>query len=263
MERYRLAPFLAYFVLGFRLLAGQQDANQLTNEANDHVERLETSVPNFICDERIVSQLFIKNKLKRETKASSELTTIRRTTNDHSGLFKETRAGMKINGKPSDRNEIAGPFVWHGGPAYGDLHFLFNSGEGQKCLDREIAGHETRDGRDLVLMRTEPIQVRLNDPGCEQLRADSHDTIWLDAVTKQVVRIESFDPPTTRVDNANVFLTVDYAPVNFDGAEYWLPAHFTSELSFPGQDKRLRYEAFFSNYHKFAASSVIHLDSDQ
>jgi hypothetical protein len=227
--------------------------------ARAHVERLETSVPNFICNEQIVSQFFMADKLKKETKAQSVLTTTR-SMSEGRGIFTETRAEMRINGKLTKKNEISGPFVWQGGPAYGDLHVLFNSELGAICLDHKLGGRVRLDGKDALMIETHAPDTIENDQDCSAFHSDSADKIWLEPKTLNVIRVESHDPPATRIPGADLTLTVDYAPVSFDGQEYWLPSHFISRLDFPGTPRHLQYEAFFSEYHKFGAESSFHID---
>jgi hypothetical protein len=236
------------------------DVTHVLEVEQGYVERLETSVPNFICNERIVSQMYSNTKVKKETRAQAVLTTTR-SIKDGRGTFTESRAEMSINGKPSKRNEIDGPFVWQGGPAYGDLHFLFNSDHGEECRTYRLGGRVKLDGRDALLMQVHAL-AGLPDT-CHDLPADSADEIWLEPQSLNVIRIESHDPPATRIPGADLTLTVDYAPVVFDGAEYWLPSHFISRLDFPGTPKHFQYEAFFADYHKYGAESVIHIDSNQ
>jgi len=256
--------FLALFA---RILDAQDAPNPVLQlqhameAARGHVERLESSVPDFICSEQIVSQFFMDDKLKKETRAQSVLTTTRSIKGGH-GTFTETRAEMRINGKPSKRNEISGPFVWQGGPAYGDLHFLFNSEIGATCLDHRLVGPVKLDGKDALMIETSASENIQNDRECSDLRADSADRIWLDLKTLNVMRVESHDPPATRIPGADLTLTVDYAPVSFDGAEYWLPSHFISRLDFPGTPRHLQYEAFFRDYHKYGAESSFHIDPE-
>ena len=229
-----------------------------------HIERLETSVPNFICKEQITSRFYLGSKVKKETRAEAVLTTTRGTT-EHRGTFSESRADMSINGKPTKRNDISGPFVWRGGPAYADLHYLFNSNHGMECRSYQLVGSAKLEDKDTFLL-----QVRAaagQQDSCQDLPADSADKIWLDPQSFNVVRIESFDPPTTGdlngSEGATLTLTVDYAPVVFDGAEYWLPSHFISQLDFPGTPKHFVYESRFSDYHKYGAESVVHIDAEQ
>jgi hypothetical protein len=235
---------------------------QVLNAVRARVERLETSVPNFICKEQVDSRLYIDHKVRKETKARCVLTTTR-TKSQHRNLFTESRADMTINGKRSKRNEIAGPFVWHGGPAYGDLHFLFDSDRGAICLDRRLHGLVKLGERDALFLQTDASPEVGRNADCGALHEDSTDNIWLDPKTLNVIRIESHNPPATRIPGADLTLTVDYAPVVFDGEEYWLPSHFISRLDFPGTTQYLLYEAFFSDYHKFGVDSVIHIDSVQ
>ena len=225
----------------------------------DYVDRLETSVPNFVCHERIVSSLYLKDKLRRQTKAESTLTTTHIKKEDRND-FAEARAEMTINGKRTKRNQIDGPFVWSGGPAYGDLHILFNSNRGELCMDRRLTGQVKLDDKDALLIETHPSPAVGTDENCHLWQVSSNDKIWLDPQTLNVMRIESFNPPARRVPGANLTLTVDYQPVTFDGVEYWLPSHFISRLDFLYEQKYLQYEAWFTDYHKYGAESVIHID---
>jgi hypothetical protein len=114
-----------------------------------------------------------------------------------------------------------------------------------------------------LLMLNNALPQGLKEGGCGAVRENSTDHIWLDAKTLNVMRIESRNPPATPVPGADLMLTVDYAPVVFDGEEYWLPSHFTSRLDSRESTQYLRYEAFFTDYHKFGVDSVIHIDPIQ
>jgi hypothetical protein len=239
------------------------DIEHVLDVVREHVQRLETSVPNFICKEQIISRFYSGNKVKKETQARSVLTTTRSIKEGH-GTFAEARAEMNINGKPSKRNEISGPFVWKGGPAYGDLHYLFNSRHGAECRTYQLVGRAKLDGKDTLMMQAQAAAGQQDV--CGDLPADSSDKIWLDPESLNVIRIESFDPPTSSdssVAGAHLTLTVDYAPVIFDAAEYWLPAHFISRLDLPEKSRHFQYEAYFTDYHKYGAESVIHIDAVQ
>jgi hypothetical protein len=238
------------------------DVEHVLDVLRGHVQQLEGSVPNFICQEQIVSQLFEKNKLKKETRAQAVLTTTRSVKAGH-GIFSEGRADMKINGKPTRRNEIEGPFVWKGGPAYGDLHYLFNSSHGLECRSYRLLGQVQLEGKEALLMEAHVAETANQNDMCPDLPPDSSDRVWLDPRSLNVLRIESHDPPATPIPGAVLTLTVDYAPVVFDGVEYYLPAHFISRLDFPGTSRHLQYEAFFSDYHKYGAESVVHIDGAQ
>lgn len=227
-----------------------------------HVERLETSVPNFICDEQIVSRLYLNQKVKKETRAQAVLTTTRTV---EGGTFTESRAEMRINGKPTKRTDISGPFVWKGGPAYADLHYLFNSPHASECRSYQLTGGVKLESKDTLFL-----QAHAN-PGqgemCRDLPETSVDKVWLEPASLNVLRIESVNPPTTRdsdpLDGGTLTLMVEYAPVVFDNAEYWLPSHFISRIDYVGSPRHYVYESFFSNYHKYGAESVIHIDPNQ
>jgi len=257
-----MKPIILVSSFVFILNAQEQELQHAMDAAREHVERLETSVPNFICNEQIISSFFMASKLKKETRAQSVLTTTRSVKGGH-GTFTETRANMRINGKPSGKNEISGPFVWQGGPAYGDLHFLFNSELGSICLDHKLIGPVKLDGKDALLIETHAPPLIENDHDCHDLRSDSSDRIWLEPKTFNVMRVESHDPPATQIPGTDLTLTVDYAPVSFDGTEYWLPSHFISHLDFPGTPRHMQYEAFFTDYHKYGAESSFHVDPNQ
>ena len=227
-----------------------------------HVERLETSVPNFVCHEQITSRRYERGKVKEETRATSILTTTRSTKNGH-GSFEESRADLVINGRPSKRNEISDPFVWRGGPAYSDLHYLFNSDHGIECRTYKLTGVVKLNSKNAYLVETHAAAGQRD--ACPDLPDDSADKIWLDSQSLNVIRIESFDPPTkTQAGDTGGLLTldVDYMPVVFDGAEYWLPSHFISRVDFESS-RHFQYEASFTDYHKYGAESVVHVDPNQ
>ncbi len=229
--------------------------------ARENVRRLELSTPNFVCTEQILSQLFMDKKLRKETRAQALLTTTR-ITKDDKGIFTETRTQMRINGKATSAGQISGPFVWGGGPGYDDLHILFNSDVGATCMDHKLVGPVKLDDKDALLIETHAPQNIENDPECGEFRSDSADKIWLEPGTFNVMRVESHDPPADRIPGADLTLSVDYKPVKFDGAEYWVPSHLLSFLDFPGTPRHFRYEVFFTDYHKFGAESSFHVDPE-
>jgi len=254
--------FLFSSILNAQNEATAELLQQDMKAAREHVERLESSVPNFICNEQIVLRVFSKQKLKKETRAESMLTTIR-VTKGNQVRFDESRTQMRIDGKPSDMNRVAEPFAWGDGPAYSALHYLFASETGATCMEHKLMGPVKLDGRDAILLETSaPHDIR-SDERCSDLRSESADRIWLDPQTMNVIRVESHDPPVTIEPDDELTLTVEYAPVSFDGTEYWLPSHFTSRLDFPGTTRHLQYEAFFTDYHKYGAESTFHIDPDQ
>jgi hypothetical protein len=252
--------FLSLFAFAVLVMhAQEQDLEHAMQAARTHVRRLESSVPDFICHEQIISQLFLDGKLKKETRAESVLTTTRGQKDGH-GTFSETRAEMRINGKPSRKNTISGPFVWGGGPAYDDLHFLFDTARGAACLNHRFAGKVMLNGKEALLIETDALDQAGADSGCRELRADSANKIWLEPKSLNVMRVESFNPPANVPDTVDLTLTVEYAAVSFEGAEYWLPSHFISRLDFPGSTRHLQYESFFTDYHKYGAESSFHVD---
>ena len=242
-------------------IAESTEVEHAMQAAHAHVERLENSVPNFICSEQIRSSLFLDNKLKQETRAQAVLTTTR-SVKEGRGLFTETRADMRINGKASKKNRISGPFVWEGGPAYGDLHFLFNSEMGSSCLSHSFLGTVKLDGKDALLIETKLPQATAVSHVCQELRPDISNRIWIEPKTLNVMRIESRNPPVKPAPESDLTLIVDYSPVSFDGAEYWLPSHFISRLDVPYTSRHLQYEAFFADYHKYGAESSFHVEPD-
>ncbi len=251
-------------LLATTLLAGnpQVDLHEALQAAREHVQRLETSVPDFICDERIVSENYEHGKLTRQTRAQAILTTLR-MPEERPELFKEERADMVINGKHTKRNEISGPFVWHGGPAYGDLHFLFNSDQSAVCLDRRLVGPAKLGEKDVLLIETHASSEVGRNKDCFGLHPDSADKIWLDAATFNVMRIESYNPKTTPIPGAHLSLTVDYQPVVFDGEEYWLPSHFISRLDLENTPQHQIYEAFYTRYRKFGVNTIVRIQPVQ
>lgn len=237
---------------------GQPDLHQVLQTVREHVQRLETSVPDFICDERLVSQNYENGKLTRQTKAQAVLTTIRLPEGQRE-LFKEERADMIINGKPSKRREIAGPFVWHGGPAYGVLHFLFNSDAAAICLDRRLIGPAKTNGKDALLMETSATAEVGKNEACDGLRPNSRDSIWLDPKDLNILRIESFNPKTSPIPDSSLLLIVDYQPVSFEGEEYWLPSHFMSRLDIEAAAQFQIYQATYTHYRKFGVNTVVRI----
>lgn len=262
----KLKPRLFLLVSIARVVIAQSSAPSVAHVLDvvrQQVERLETTVPDFICDEQIVSRFYKGTKVKKEARAQSVLTTKHEVAG--ADMFSETRADMRINGKPSKRDQFKGPFVWKGGPAYADLHYLFNSPHAADCRSYRLTAGVKLGDRDTIQLdiRTNPG----NGGACRDIPPKSADKVWLDPESLHILRIESVNPPTTSdsdsLEDASLSLIVEYAPVTFDGAEYWLPNHFISRIDSASSPQHWEYESFFSNYHKYGAQSVFHVDLDQ
>ena len=84
--------------------------------------------------------------------------------------------------------------------------------------------------------------------------------LFVDMATQQVVRITSEIELPVDFPIKMATIAVDYKPVEIAGKDYTLPSH--SEVRMKDNSRLYVNEIEFRNYHKFAAESTIHYDSE-
>ena len=216
------------------------------------------SIPNFSCDESVVSQHLDGTKVKEEMKIESSFRTTRAA--DH--VLQENRIRKLVDGRPVQDQKASPPYNFQGGFA----NVL--SGLNSRCNDFSFkpSGPFRADGK-IVLVGISKV---LSNPAikCDGQRSETEALI--DPETFQVLRLETTiqDVHLSMGTMAHLFLkmpsdhnvmknTVTYAPTTLGDQTFWLPTVVESTLSDTTKPINLRYRASYSNYHRYTATSTI------
>ena len=229
--------------------------DQILERVQDHVKEFASSLPNFICDERITSREVVAGKTRHETVIDSAF--IGTQKKDEKGRpFTESREIKAVDGQPAAKNQQPTGSFFVGGGFSSILVELF----AQKNVERyRVAGIEKVNGRDALVIKfaTRNDHIVLLDQELLGTKFMSKGTgkVWIDRESMQVVRLDLrfLNPPLL---DCVLTESIDYAQVVINGKTFWMPRTFRAELS--PISSRLpvtgQYIAEYSNYQKFEVS---------
>jgi len=220
----------------------------------ENVQKFETTLPDFVCDERLTSRRIVDGATKAETVTESLF--VGRQPNERRSIFVEDREIQAVNGKPVAKGRrLKGPYFFLGGfSSLLDITFSekwapfhnYRVGEPETVAGKEllVVAFDTKDGQTEIKQTVEGKQLASQDTG----------KAWIDPGSMQVVRLERRSlhlPPAVR----SLAVAVDYAPVTLDGKTFWMPkamrAEQTTNSKSPTQGVCL---AEYGNYRKFDVS---------
>lgn len=229
----------------------------------ENVARFETSLPDFLCSERVTSRRVINGKTTAEVVSDS---TIVGTLKG----FIESREIAAVNGKKvSKAHNLKGPYIYLGG--FSSMLILTFGSKWTAYHDYKIAGMETVDGRSLLAVEftTREAQKELTQEfwhggmlKTQRKALPCRDTgkAWVDPESMQVVRLQTSHlnlPDWVQSEK----VSTDYAPVTIDGKPFWMPKSTRAEDVEPSRNPKVpAYNtciAQYANYRKFEASAAI------
>jgi hypothetical protein len=240
-------------------------ADEALARIHENVGRFETSLPDFLCDERITSREVEDGKTKSETVTDSIFVGTQHKNKNFT--FTESREILAVNGKKvSKGSALRGPYFYLGG--FSSILVTVFGPKWAPYHDYKVAGMETVAGRTLLAVEfatkegQTAIRQTFTHKGQQPNQADvlaSRYTgkAWIDPQSMQVVRLERHDlnlPSTVR----SLVISTEYALVTIDGKPFWMPKSMRAEnveslrKSKPPADQLCVAE--YSNYRKFDVS---------
>jgi hypothetical protein len=257
-NRKTLAAFFLFGVTG--VLSAQQPSlpvDTILARLRANITDYRTSVPNFSCDEFVDSVRLDDGKIQDETKVQSSF----RITRTTGGNLQETRIKNTVDGKPTKSQKVSLPFTFNGG--FADmLQFL-----GSDCFEYRLGDPIPTDTSQVVLLFSmKPTFV--GSPRCG-LNKSERGTVVIDPDSFHVVQftyqVEDIDlgwlakiPFVAGPSKHNILIvTVGFAPVSLGDKVFWLPRQVASSLTAKTKPIGFRYQANYSNYHRFTSSVTI------
>ncbi|RZU41633.1 hypothetical protein [Edaphobacter modestus] len=219
-----------------------------------------SSVPNFFCDERVVSTM--KQPDTRETKTTSEsvFRLVRSKTIGEAPSFSETREVRTVNRHAAKGDEIHGPAIFSG--AFSTASGVVSL-EMARCFNYilEPMGQLNKAPAIVIDYTINPDVLHDNScPGPEKQSGRA----WIDPTSFRPLRVEMVIPNHIDNNGRPTLWTwaVDYAPVVFDSKQFWMPRTITSNAVSNDAFAEWSFTASYSNYHKLTVSSHIITDID-
>jgi hypothetical protein len=230
----------------------------------ENVADFKKSIPGFVSDESVLSQHFDGDKLKDQmkTESSFEMKRIDDKGETDKGNTRETRHIKLVDGKaPKDPQKVSLPWTYSGG--YANVIRFSDS----VCDDFHLQSAPEKSAP-IILLSSSKTAPSGRPSMCSTLVQSTKATI--DPETYQVLRIENttedlpidlgfrahfVDFPSSR--NNIMTTSIDYASVELGGKTFWLTKTVTNDFKDKTKPVHMHYEAHYTNYHRFAASSTI------
>ncbi|GGA53360.1 hypothetical protein GCM10011507_00530 [Edaphobacter acidisoli] len=227
-----------------------------------NLNHYDTAVPSFYCDEHAISSR-TQPKVPDATTITDSIFRLKRIIKDgQTAALVESREIKSINGKPPNPKDDDPP---------SELSGLFEGGldvaslDQTACINYKLKQLNKNHRAESYIIRFATVLTPQNTAACF-FKEDSKGQVFVDPATMQVTHVEITTPHHV-IDAARYMprivgkrkLTVDYAPVQFDGQTFWMPSEVnmlvTSGSSF--DTVAWSFHATYRNYHKLEVTSHI------
>lgn len=216
------------------------------------------NVPNFFCDEHVVSNLQQEGIRDVRTTTESVFRLVRSREIGEAHTFTESREVKTINKKAAKGDQIHGPMIFAG--AFSSAPGIVSL-EMSRCFDYTLQPAGLLNKTPAIIIDYALNPDMLNDDSCPGPEKQSG-RVWIDPATFHPLRIEMAVPNHKDNNGRRVLWTwaVDYAPVTFDNKQFWMPRTITSRADANDASGIWSFTATYSNYHKLAVNSRIITD---
>ena len=247
-------------VVAFHSARGQQTPSPTLDEIllrlDSNLRRYDMQVPNFFCNEHVVSSL-VYGKIHQNTVTDS-IFRLKHTVNPgQAATLAESREVKAVNGSPVEGKQIGGPSILSGAFS-GGLNTVSLS---QKvCMSYTLQPIKPGHSGEPYIVRFATLPTSQHATGCV-LKEDGAGRVFIDPATMQVIRMELTVPHHTILP-ATVgiwYISIDYAPVLLGKQTFWMPSAIKSRTSPSDADDPAvwSFDARYTNYHKLEVTSRI------
>lgn len=232
---------------------------QILPRVQEHVRVFEHSLPDFICDETIISRELMGGRVHQETVIGSAFRGTQHKEEDRA--FTESRKIQTIDGKPAPPEQpLKGPFFFGGG--FSSVLDEIFSRENAQFFHYKVEGKQQLEGKTAWVIRMETKkdqkEILYREIFGSKTAVKGNGRAWIDPETMNVMRVEFEyqNPPF----EGELEVSVDYAPAVINGQTFWMPKTVTAEQGVPSRTLTIagQYIASYSNYHQFNVSHKIY-----
>jgi hypothetical protein len=241
-------------------LEAEPPVEDVLTKIRANLAEIEASLPDFICNEKLVSKRVVKGKVARETAVESLFTGVQQPDRKAHLPFTESREITRVDGKAVPKgSKLKAPLVFGGG--FSSVSSTTFNPKNAEFQTFKLAGTETRDGRPALVLefatKDEQTHLALARNGTRIVTQDAGKA-WIDPDSMQVLRLERrYETLTAPKDALRV--EIDYARVVIDGKAFQMPKRVRAEQEDPkGNHRESRsFVAEYGNYRKFNVSTGI------
>lgn len=229
--------------------------NSILLHLQRNLDTYRASIPNFFCDEHLVSNMYVRSRRYLHTTTDSIFRLKRSDSKNSNGLFLESRQIKTVDKRPAQDQTLTGPAIFSG--AFSNA-LRTVSLEFQSCYDYKLILHKRLHGLAVVVVDyrlKESMRSNMNCPGPET----NYGRAFVDPQTMRIVRLEQ-ETPHHEI-NSGVYgpwrWSIDYAQVILNNKTFWMPKKITSKASSPAVATDWLFTATYRNYHELTVTSRI------
>lgn len=215
------------------------------------------NVPNFFCDEHVLSSIDEKRTIQRTS--TDSIFRLRRSTTPAGELeFTESREIAKRDGQPAQGEKIQGPAIFSG--AFTNAAAVVSL-DLAHCYDYTLLPNAPLGKSSAIIVDFASQESALTDSSCptpERVTGRA----YIDPQNFHLLRVEAQIPNHDAVNGILALWTweIDYAPVSFDSRQFWMPRRIASKAQANDKTVVWSFTANYSNYHKLNVTSHIVTD---
>lgn len=211
------------------------------------------SVPDFFCDEHVVSNMSLQNQPYRHTATDSVFRLKRSVTGKSLNQFIESREIKTVDKKPAKKQGLSGPAILAG--AFSNALEVVSI-ELSHCYDYRLLPHQHLHRHPVLVIDYALKASTVDDQTCPGPEMQSG-RAFIDPQTMEVVRLEQRMPHHEIVPGVYGpwIWSIDYARAIFNDNPFWMPKAITSIAT--AKTSEWSFVATYSNYHKLTVTSRI------
>jgi hypothetical protein len=253
-HRLQIILFLNFIALPSALAqqAPTPTLDEILLRLENNLNHYDKQVPNFFCNEHVVSSLTYERKHQ-----STVTDSVFRVTRSSSGTLIEEHEVKAVNGSPTNGERVGGP-VSVGGVFSGGLDAV--SLRQKACMSYTLQPIQPGHSYDSYVIQFATLPNTKRRTECV-LKDEGSGRVFIDPATMQVTRMELMAPhhAINSAETGVWKISIDYAPVSLVGQTFWMPATITSTAT-PSEvyvPTVYSFSARYSDYHKLEVSSHI------
>jgi hypothetical protein len=223
------------------------------------------NVPNFFCDEHVVSKLKVVAKqteisgYSNEKRVTDSIFRVMRSNSTNSPFhLTESRELRTVDGRPAFEDHLSGPAILSG--AFTAATSMVTL-ELAHCFNYRMENRRQIGNNQAIVIDYELQPSAVSDEGCPGPEA-MQGRAFISPTDFHIIRVEATIPEHEIYPGVISQWTwsINYAPVVFDHTQFWMPKTIVTKAVKNDHLTTWSFAATYSNYHKLTVSSHIVTD---
>ena len=219
--------------------------NQILDRLSRDADEYAAFVPNFFCDEHVLSQELKSGKVKKEATLDSNFRVVRAKTGPTFGQLVETKEPRLLNGRPTTKAHVNLPIVI--ADAFTSAVKTFFSADARSCYTYKLLDNGTGPIEVDFTIRDVLIPMVAQ---CGAFAPGTTGKALVDRTTLHAIHVDRAHPDAPgKITNS---ASVDFTKIDFGSGSFYLPTTVDALVG-----TQYRYRATYSNCHKLAVTTTI------